>query len=286
MSLFLFFVFMFLGGCSGGSGDMSKTPTESPTPTSPSPGTQPGMGPTPMMMSMVNAGFDQTVKLGDTVLLSGSSTATENPQYLWKFVSMPTGSGVTLTDPTTLTPSFRPDLAGLYIVALILNAGLSDQVTIDVQANLITLHFNGRFGTDSVITGSFTYEATQGPIGTNVRGLTPNVLYRLTAWEFAVESGSAADVLPSTIYKSTQPDNTSEFCEGICLASSTKVLQLLFRNQSNLVLTLNFVMQDPTPFINPPSALAEWGGIVRSTYRVPCPVCVPVAVIEKGTLSL
>jgi len=232
----------------------------------------------------VNAGPDQTVKLGTTVALSGSSTTTEDhPSYLWQFTSLPQGSGAAIKEPTTLTPTFTPDLTGLYIVKLTLDGAVSDSVTVDVQANLLKLHFSGTFGPDGTVEGTFTYEITQGPNATNVRSLQPNVMYRLTSWNIVVNSGQVADLLPSTVFDSAQPDNTAEFCEGICIFSSTPLAELRFHNTGPDMLQLTFQHADPTPFINPPASLAEWGAHFQSTYRVPNDV--PVAVLHTGSLT-
>jgi hypothetical protein len=217
-------------------------------------------------------------------MLSGSSTTTEShPTYLWQFISLPAGSGATLKDPATLTPTFSPDLTGLYVVSLSLDGGPNDSVSIDVQANLLTLHFSGTFGPDGTVEGTFTYEVTQGPNATNVRSLQPNVMYRLTSWNIVVNSGQIADLLPSTVFDSGQPDNTAEFCEGICIFSSTSLVELRFHNTGPDMLQLTFQHTDPTPFINPPATLAEWGTHFQSTYRVPNDA--PVAVLHTGSLT-
>jgi len=239
----------------------------------------------PPQAIQVGAGSDQVVHVGETVQLSGSTTAQSNHNIQWHFTSVPAGSTAELLDADTLTPRFVPDLAGLYVVALGKNRAQSDEVTIDARANLVTLHFKGALRTDVVITGTFTYETTIGPSATNVRNLSPNVLYRLTAWNFVVES-VLTGLLPSTTYRNGEPGNTAEFCEGTCLFSSNSFLELRFANTGATVLSLLFEVRDPTPFINPPSALSEWGPFVEATYRVPCPVCVPLAVIPTGTLSL
>jgi hypothetical protein len=278
MTRHLVVMIVLLCGC-------SSTDTTAPSmPPAQQPATQPSTSP-PAATPTVNAGSDQTVKLGDIVHLSGSSTTTdEHPSYLWSFASVPQGSAVTLSDPTSLTPTFMPDVVGLYILTLILNSGASDQVTIDVQANLITLHFLSGAGTTLQITGTFTYEASQGPTATNVKSLMPNVLYRLSSWEITVQTtGALADVLPSTIYSSTQPGNSSEFCSGVCQLSTRQRLQLIFANASPFALTLLFESLDPTPFINPPTTLAEWGAFVQGTYRVP--QSVPVVFFDTGTLT-
>ena len=264
---------LLIAGCSG---DGANPPPSTPQ------AEQPASSP-PAPAPTVNAGPDQTVKLGTEVALSGSSTTIdERPNYLWQFLSLPQGSGATLTDPTTLTPTFTPDLTGLYVVSFSLDGGPMDSVTIEVQANLLTLHFSGTFGPDGTVDGTFTYEITQGPNATNVRKLQPNVLYRLASWNIVVNSGQVADLLPSTVFDSSQPDNTVEFCEGICIFSSTSIAELRFHNTGPDMLQLMFQHADATPFINPPGSLAEWGPHLESYYRVPDDV--PLAVLHTGSL--
>lgn len=238
----------------------------------------------PPQALQVDAGSDQHVHVGETVHLSGSVSSKGN-NVQWHFTSIPTGSAAQLVGADTLTPTFVPDLSGLYVIALVMNRVQSDEVTVEAHANLVTLHFNGALRTDIVIRGTFTYETTIGPSATNVRNLSPNVLYRLTAWNFVVES-ALTGLLPSTTYRNDEPGNTAEFCEGICIFSSTRFLELRLANTGTTVLSLLFEVRDPTPFINPPSTLSEWGPFVEGTYRVPCPVCAPLAVIQTGTLSM
>jgi len=76
-----------------------------------------------------DAGPDQTVFVDDTVTLDGSGTTDIDGQpltYDWAFVSIPTGSTATLSDPTAVAPTFVVDLAGSYAVELIANDGLAD----------------------------------------------------------------------------------------------------------------------------------------------------------------
>lgn len=273
---------VFAEGCTGdGSADMPPPANQAQQPTNPPVTSPPPPAPTPT----VNAGPDQTVKLGTTVALSGSSDTTEqSPQVSWSLVSLPQGSVAALTDPTTLTPTFVPDLVGLYVVQMILDGGVaSDDVTIEVQANLLTLHFSGIFGPDGTVDGTFTYEITQGPIGTNIRNLKPNAAYRLTSWNIVVNSGQLAPTWPSTVYDSSQPDQTAEFCEGICIFSSTPIVDVRFHNAGTFILQLMFQHVDPTPFINPPGSLAEWGTHFESYYRVPNDA--PLAILHTGVLT-
>jgi hypothetical protein len=49
------------------------------------------------------------------------------------------------------------------------------------------------------------------------------------------------------------------------------------------MLQLAFEHADPTPFINPPGNIGEWGAHLQSTYRVPDDV--PLAVFHTGVLT-
>ena len=75
---------------------------------------------------VANAGIDQTVELGDPVQLNGtlSSDVDGNPlTYAWNLLSQPDGSAVMLANPATATPQFTPDVAGQYVVELIVDDG-------------------------------------------------------------------------------------------------------------------------------------------------------------------
>lgn len=76
-----------------------------------------------------NAGEDQSVAVGDLVTLDGSASTDPDSdplQYRWSFVSRPSGSGATLHDENTPTPSFTVDRAGDFVVQLIVNDGALD----------------------------------------------------------------------------------------------------------------------------------------------------------------
>jgi len=77
---------------------------------------------------VANAGPGQTVTVGATVTLNGSGST--NPSgvgtltYSWAFTSRPAGSAATLTNPTSVTPTFVPDVAGPYIITLTVSNGV------------------------------------------------------------------------------------------------------------------------------------------------------------------
>jgi hypothetical protein len=78
-----------------------------------------------------NAGADSTIYLGGTITLDGSASndPDQGPQplsYLWSFIAVPTGSQLThghISGVNTVFPSFTPDVAGTYVLQLMVFDG-------------------------------------------------------------------------------------------------------------------------------------------------------------------
>lgn len=73
---------------------------------------------------VANAGVEQTVRVGDVVSLSGSGSTDANGDaltYLWTWTSNP-GNAI-LTGASTVSPSFTPSLAGIYVLTLTVSDG-------------------------------------------------------------------------------------------------------------------------------------------------------------------
>ena len=86
---------------------------------------------------IANAGIDQGINTGSTVILNGSASTDangDNLSYQWVLVSVPTDSTATLNDSSFASPTFVADKDGSYIAELTVNDGIidsaSDTVTI------------------------------------------------------------------------------------------------------------------------------------------------------------
>jgi chitodextrinase len=83
----------------------------------PDPGDQP---------PVADAGADQSAMVGDVVHLDGNDSYDpegEELSFAWELDSLPSGSGVTIVNPTFAEPMFIPDVAGQYIVRLVVDDG-------------------------------------------------------------------------------------------------------------------------------------------------------------------
>ncbi len=89
---------------------------------------------------VAKAGDDQAIRAGETVFLDGSSSFDDNTSsellgYAWSFSSKPQGSAAVLSGTNTQSASFVADVAGTYVVQLVVTdeGGLSsapDEVVI------------------------------------------------------------------------------------------------------------------------------------------------------------
>jgi hypothetical protein len=95
---------------------------------------------------VANAGVNRFVATGATVALdgTGSHDADNDPlTFSWTFTSRPPGSSAVLVNANTATPTFTADVAGTYVIQLIVNDGLQDSnpstVSITAGQNPISL---------------------------------------------------------------------------------------------------------------------------------------------------
>lgn len=75
---------------------------------------------------VADAGADQRVEVGTTVVLGGASGTGGDGKplsFAWSLASFPDGSAVRLTNSSAASPSFIPDVEGTYVISLVVNSG-------------------------------------------------------------------------------------------------------------------------------------------------------------------
>lgn len=89
---------------------------------------------------VANAGAAQAVTAGAVVLLDGRNSTDANGDaltYTWVMLYKPTGSVATLSSAAASQPTFTADLAGVYVLSLVVNDGQVDSpvTSVSVTAN-------------------------------------------------------------------------------------------------------------------------------------------------------
>lgn len=143
---------------------------------------------------VADAGSSQSVVVGDTVTIDGSGSSDANGDtltYNWSLNSAPAGSLASIAVPTDSITGFVPDLAGTYVVQLVVNDGYadSDPDTIQVQAvSLPTAAIEAVQCTQDVI-------SSLDPSVFKNRNMKKALLNKLNAVLAKIEAGEYADAL-------------------------------------------------------------------------------------------
>jgi len=173
-------VLLSCGGSSGGSGNGGGNPPP-PPPTNRAP--------------VAEAGTDFDARVGDAVQLNGNGSADPDNDalsYAWTLHTRPAGSVATLDDPTAATPSFTVDVAGNYVVELVVSDGRLQSLPDTVRVMTLNTPPVANAGLDQTVALNETV-TLDGAASTDVDG--DSIGY---AWTLAVPAGSAAQLSDTT----------------------------------------------------------------------------------------
>ncbi len=91
------------------------------------------------------AGINQQVKVGDLVALDGTNSVDRDNDALsfqWTLVEKPENSTAQLNSPNSTRPDFNADLAGTYLIDLVVNDGKTNSRTNQVKVVAVTVGEN------------------------------------------------------------------------------------------------------------------------------------------------
>jgi hypothetical protein len=150
----------------------------------------------PNLPPVSDAGPDQSIRAGELVQLDGSASFDDNTlsaalAYDWSFASVPAGSAAALSGANTSTPSFTADVAGTYLVELVVtDEGALGSAPDQVEVSSDNLAPSADAGGDRIVLVGTS-------IGLDGTGSTDPELDALSyAWAFAsVPAGSTASIV-------------------------------------------------------------------------------------------
>ena len=253
---------------------------------------------------LANPGMNQNVTVGQAVSLngSGSGDVCHDPlTYLWSLTTRPAGSGATLSGPNTPMPNFVADVAGVYVVQLIVNNGFtsSNPATVTISASsgaggsgAILLPANVSVGLNQSVAFPVTLSAAAPP-GSVFITLTSSDTSKVTVTPTAIiipQGGTKSNVVPlvnglaagsATITASAfglpSTNQLVQVTSGSATAMSFSPGSLIINGTSTQTLTLIL-----------PAAAPSGGLVVHLTSSEPRVAAVPATVNigESSTSAL
>ncbi len=153
---------------------------------------------------VANAGVSQNVTIASVVTLTGAGSTDANGDtltYIWSFASKPTSSVAALSSTSALSPTFTADLAGTYVVNLIVNDGKvnsSNVSAVTVTASAANSTPVANAGVNQTVARAATVTLT-GAGSTDANGDTLTYLWALTT----SPTGSTASLSSATVVSPT-----------------------------------------------------------------------------------
>ena len=169
---------------------------------------------------VANAGPNQTVGLGSTVVLNGggSTSGSGNPlAYAWILKSRPASSAAALTGASTVSPTFAADKPGSYTAQLIVNDGGANSApsTVTIATQIVKPVANAGQG-QVVSVGSVAQ--LNGAGSTDANGLPLTYQWSL----IALPAGSAAALSnPAAVNPAFTPDLAGTYVAQLIVNNGT-----------------------------------------------------------------
>ena len=244
---------------------------------------------------VANAGSDRSVNQASVVELDGSNSSDpENAglTYSWSFISKPSGSAAVLSNATTATPTFTADLAGAYVVQLVVNDGTSDstpdEVVITALPNNIALAL---VGTPLVgLGGTATLQITlpvEAPLGGVVVSVTSDDTNVVTVGPPSTGNVAGGGTSAQVVLHGINVGTTTVRATAPGYADGARTLTVT-PNVLTVLATLNVPFSQTASFpINIPQPAPVGGIVVSLVSAAPgtIEVVTPTVTIPQGAVS-
>ena len=140
------------------------------------------------------AGADQNVMAATIVTLDGSGSSdadNDGLSYSWTFVSTPSASAASFDNANVFNPSFTADLAGTYVIGLVVSDGIVDstQDTVQIQViqpRVVLFRMSGNIFLPTFDEVPLPYSSTSSVV-VNVTGIPAPTTYVVNTFKLLAE---------------------------------------------------------------------------------------------------
>lgn len=210
-SILVLLLLLVITACGGGAPTKSAATPNTTTPVNPS---------SPVNTAPVaEAGSAKSVIVANNVTLIGTGTDSDNDSlsYTWSLLSAPSASRLSLSNNNSANLSFVPDVAGEYVLSLVVNDGVAESAvdTVTVTVTPADIEIETPLNLAPIANAGIDQSSLVGLLITLSGGLStdPNGDLISYTWSLiSVPAGSHAQLIdPNTVMPTFTADNVGDY---------------------------------------------------------------------------
>lgn len=210
-SILVLLLLLVITACGGGAPTKSVATPNTTTPVNPS---------SPVNTAPIaEAGSAKSVIVANNVTLIGTGTDSDNDSlsYTWSLLSAPSASRLSLSNNNSVNLSFVPDVAGEYVLSLVVNDGVAESAvdTVTVTVTPADIEIETPLNLAPIANAGIDQSSLVGLLITLSGGLStdPNGDLISYTWSLiSVPAGSHAQLIdPNTVMPTFTADNVGDY---------------------------------------------------------------------------
>ena len=210
-SILVMLLLLVITACGGGAPTKSAATPNTTTPVNPS---------SPVNTAPIaEAGSAKSVIVANNVTLIGTGTDSDNDSlsYTWSLLSAPSASRLSLSNNNSVNLSFVPDVAGEYVLSLVVNDGVAESAvdTVTVTVTPADIEIETPLNLAPIANAGIDQSSLVGLLITLSGGLStdPNGDLISYTWSLiSVPTGSHAQLIdPNTVMPTFTADNVGDY---------------------------------------------------------------------------